>query len=86
MKFSIKDPKDDTPLLLRVVPITHEGEQALKIVFPETDSITMIKKNGLWINAGQTDVRPELVKAISRGIQFYIESNIRQQQTSYKTD
>lgn len=69
MKFSIIDPIDNTPLLLNVMPAEYEGQPALKVVFPEMDSITMIKKNEVWLNAAPTDISPELIKAISLGIQ-----------------
>lgn len=79
MKFNIQDPTDNNPLLLNAIPTEHEGELALKVVFPEKDSITMIKKNGTWINATQTDINLELVKAIAQGIQLTIELNEIQQ-------
>ncbi|ETZ23058.1 hypothetical protein [Pedobacter sp. V48] len=85
MRFSIKDPTDNKPLLLNAIPALHQGEQALKVIFPEKDSITMIKRNNVWTSAGETDLRAELVKAISRGIQLHIEQHsIQQKQNSFK--
>lgn len=72
MKFSIKDPADYTIIVLEMVPEEHEGKQVLKVIFPEKDSILMIRKNGIWSNATETDLNDKLVKAISRGIHAHI--------------
>lgn len=85
MKFNILDPTDRKPLLLHVVPTEHEGTQALKVIFPEKDSITMIKKNGVRLNAIDTDISPELVKAISKGIHSHIHENMQQTQHNDKS-
>ena len=85
MKFSIKDPTDNKPLLLNAIPTSHEGDPALKVIFPEKDSITMVKRNNMWTSAEETDLREELIKAISRGIQLHIEQHsILRKQNSFK--
>ena len=85
MRFCIIDPTDDNPLLLNAIPTSHEGEQALKVIFPEKDSITMVKRNKVWTSAGETDLREELVNAISRGIQLHLDQHsVQQKQNSFK--
>ena len=85
MRFSIKDPTDHKPLLLNAIPTSHEGAQALKVIFPERDSITMVKRNNVWTNAAETDLRIELLKAISQGIQLHIEPyKVPQKQMKFK--
>jgi len=75
MKFSIKDPSDGTIIVMEMVPEEHEGEQVLRVIFPEKDSILMIRKNGIWSNATETDLKVELVNAISRGIHAHIRQH-----------
>ncbi|MEJ2902472.1 hypothetical protein [Pedobacter panaciterrae] len=66
MKFTIVNPTDHTPVRLRTAPEDYNGEQGLRIIFPENDSLVMVEKNGQWNVMDETDINPKLIEAIAK--------------------
>lgn len=66
MKFTITDPSDSTTIELIARPEDYNGDQGLRIIFPQKDSFVMVEKNGEWNVVDETDINPELINAIAR--------------------
>lgn len=65
MKFTIINPTDNTAVQLRVHAEDYNGEQGLRIIFPEKDSFIIVQKDGQWKVMDETDMNPKLIDAIA---------------------
>lgn len=68
MKFTIINPADNTPIELRAQAEDYNGDQGLRIIFPEKDSFVIVQKEGQWIVMDETDINPKLIDAIAEGL------------------
>ncbi len=68
MKFTIINPADKSPIELRAQAEDYNGEQGMRIIFPEKDSFVMVQKDGQWIVMDETDLNPKLIDAIAEGL------------------
>ena len=68
MKFTIIDPSENTPIELKAQPEDYQGDQGLRIIFPGKDSFVIVEKNGQWNVMDETDINPELIEAITKGL------------------
>lgn len=68
MKFTIINPADNTPIELRAQAEDYNGDQGLRIIFPEKDSFVMVQKDGQWTVMDETDINPRLIDAIAEGL------------------
>ena len=65
MLITINEPTTDTEVILEAETEDYNGDQAWRIIFPEKDSFVMLFKNGSWQVMDETNINPELVKAIA---------------------
>lgn len=68
MKFTIINPADSTPIELRAQAEDYNGEQGLRIIFPEKDSFVIVQKDGQWSVKDEADINPKLIEAIAEGL------------------
>jgi len=68
MKLTIKEPATDTELELNAEPEDYNGEQGWRIVSPDKDSFVVVQKEGEWHVMDESDVNPELIKAIGEAL------------------
>jgi hypothetical protein len=68
MQLTIENPVDGTTLELTLVPEDYNGEQGLRVIFPEKDSFVMIEKQGRWEVVDETHINPNLINAIAEGL------------------
>ncbi|WP_247232079.1 hypothetical protein [Telluribacter sp. SYSU D00476] len=68
MEIVLKDPRNDAELRLTVEPEDYNGEQGVRIVYPNKDSFVMVQKNGDWEVMDEDFVNPELVDAIGKAL------------------
>ncbi|HEV7348588.1 hypothetical protein [Telluribacter sp.] len=69
MEIVIKDPSNDVELRLGVEPEDYNGEQCLRIVYPNKDSFVMVQKNGDWEVVDEEFINPELIEVIGKALQ-----------------
>jgi hypothetical protein len=67
MRFTYKDPITESEIELNAEPEDYNGEQGLRIIFPEKDSFVMVQKNGSWEIVDD----PAIVEAIGKGLQTH---------------
>ena len=68
MRIKINDPLTNTELNLDARPEDYNGEQGWRILFPEKDSFVIVQKDGEWNVMDETDINPQLVEAIGKGL------------------
>jgi hypothetical protein len=71
MRFAIKEPVTGEQLMLDAEPEDYNGEQALRIIFPERDSFLLLEKDGEWQVLDEEDLNPLLVEAVVKGLHSY---------------
>ncbi|GAB3171708.1 hypothetical protein [Telluribacter humicola] len=69
MELLIKDPHNDAELRLSVEPEDYNGEQGVRIVYPNKDSFVMVQKDGDWEVVDEDFVNPELIEVIGKALQ-----------------
>lgn len=68
MKITVKEALTNADIELEAEPEDYNGEQGLRIVFPDKDSFVMVEKNGEWQVVDEEDVNPELVAAVAQAL------------------
>lgn len=68
MKITIKEPVTGTEMQLDAQPEDYNGEQGLRIIFPEKDSFVIVQKNGDWEVMDDDNINPEIVKSITEAL------------------
>jgi hypothetical protein len=75
MEFTITNPIDGTTLELQVQPEDYNGDQGIRILFPEKDSFVMLEKDGEWKVVDETDINPDLIQAIAEKLKPHARYN-----------
>lgn len=75
MELTIKDPVTNADLQLTAEPEDYNGEQGLRILFPDKDSFVMVEKDQEWNVVDEEDVNPELVAAIAQALRPHSRYN-----------
>ncbi len=68
MDVIIKDPRNNQQVKLTAEPEDYNGEQGLRIVFPEKDSFVMVYRNDEWEVVDEEFVNPDLVEIIGKAL------------------
>ncbi len=75
MKITVKEALTNADIELEAEPEDYNGEQGLRIVFPDKDSFVMVEKNGEWQVVDEEDVNPELVAAVAQALKPHSRYN-----------
>jgi hypothetical protein len=75
MRFTYKDPITEDEIELTAEPEDYNGEQGLRIIFPEKDSFVMVQKDGSWDVVDDDDINPAIVEAIAAGLKTHSRFN-----------
>lgn len=75
MKITVKEALTNADIELEAEPEDYNGEQGLRIVFPDKDSFVMVEKNGEWEVVDEEDVNPELVAAVAQALKPHSRYN-----------
>jgi hypothetical protein len=76
MRFNYNDPITETEIELNAEPEDFNGEQGLRIIFPEKDSFVMVQRNGSWEVVDDEDINPAIVEAVGKGLQTHPNYNV----------
>jgi hypothetical protein len=76
MRFNYNDPITETEIELNAEPEDYNGEQGLRIIFPEKDSFVMVQRNGSWEVVDDEDINPAIVEAVGKGLQTHPNYNV----------
>jgi hypothetical protein len=68
MNIVIKDPQSNNEVHLTAEPEDYNGEQGLRIIFPEKDSFVMVYRGESWEVVDEEFVNPDLVAVIGKAI------------------
>ena len=68
MDVIIKDPRNHKEVKLTAEPEDYNGEQGLRIIFPEKDSFVMVYRNDDWEVVDEEFVNPDLVEIIGKAL------------------
>lgn len=68
MELLIKDPRNDNEVRLEIEPEDYNGEQGVRVVFPDKDSFVMVYRDDNWEVVDEEFVNPELVDIIGKGL------------------
>lgn len=68
MDIKIKDPRNNNEVHLTAEPEDYNGEQGLRIIFPEKDSFVMVYRDQSWEVVDEEFVNPDLVAVIGKAL------------------
>jgi hypothetical protein len=68
MELVLKDQNTDAELRLSIEPEDYNGEQGVRVVYPNKDSFVMVQKNGDWEVVDEDYVNPELIDVIAKAL------------------